>query len=71
MTDYQLKLDAPWEVVKEQLKEVKCSLTDEDLDYKPGQEKELLERLARKLDKSVEQTKGWIESVSYTKGIAS
>ena len=69
--DTQLKLEAPWEEVKEKLKEVNNSLTDEDLVYEPGQENELLERLAKKMNKDVASVKGWIESVSFTKGIAS
>ena len=69
--DTQLKLEAPWEEVKEKLKEVNNSLTDEDLAYEPGQENELLERLAKKMNKDVPSVKAWIESVSFTKGIAS
>ena len=69
--DTQLKLESPWEEVKERLKEVNNSLTDEDLVYEPGQENELLERLAKKMNKDVPSVKGWIESVSFTKGIAS
>jgi hypothetical protein len=45
-------------------------LTDEDLDLKPGSEKELLERLSRKMNKTVPEVKSWIESVSFNKGIA-
>ena len=67
---YQLKLEAPWPEVKEMLKEVNIELTDEDLELKPGGEKELLERLSRKMNKSVPEDKTWIESVSFNKGIA-
>ena len=69
--DTQLKLESPWEEVKERLKEVNNALTDEDLVYEPGQENELLERLAKKMNKDVASVKGWIESVSFTNGIAS
>ena len=34
------------------------------------EEKELLERVSRKLGKSIPDTKGWIESVSHNKGLA-
>jgi hypothetical protein len=71
MGTYDLKLEAPWDEVKEMLKEVEATLTDEDLEYTPGQEKELLERLAKKFNKDVASVKAWIESVSYNKGIAS
>ena len=70
MQDYQLKIEAPWPEVKEMLQEVNMDLTDEDLSYEPGQEKELLERLSRKLNKSVPEIKGWIESVSHNRGLA-
>ena len=68
--DYTLHLDAPWEEVKELLKEVNLELSDEDLEYQQGGEKELLERLAKKMNKSVPDVKAWIESVSYNKGLA-
>ena len=70
METYQLKLEAPWEEVKEMLKEINPELTDEDLRYEPNGEKELLERLAGKLNKDVPAVKGWIESVSHNKGLA-
>ena len=65
-----MKLEAPWEEVKEMLQEVNTDLTEEDLYYEKGREKELLERVARKLGKSIEATKGWIESVSHNRGLA-
>ncbi len=70
MKDYELKLEAPWSEVKNQLKEVNLDLTDEDLRYEKGKEKELLERLSRKMHKSITETKAWIESVSHNKGLA-
>lgn len=70
MNEYQLKLEAPWEEVKGMLQEINTNLTDEDLDYKEGKEKELLERLAAKMNKSLPDVKAWIESVSHNKGLA-
>ena len=70
MDNYELKLEAPWAEVKEMLKEVNMELTDEDLELQPGGEKELLERLSGKMNKSVPEVKAWIESVSFNKGIA-
>ena len=70
MDDYTLKLDAPWEEVKELLKEVNTDLTDEDLDYKPGGDKEFLERLSAKMGKDPFAVKAWVESVSSNKGLA-
>lgn len=70
MDDYRLKLDAPWEEVKEMLLEVNMDLTEEDLRLEPGGEKEMLERVARKMNKDVDTVKAWIESVSSNKGLA-
>lgn len=67
----QLKLEAPWAQVKEQLKEIDHSLTDEDLLYQPGEETALLQRLAKKMGKDTAAVRDWIESVSYNKGKAS
>jgi len=71
MEAYILKLEAPWDEVKEMLKEVNAELTDADLEYEPGQERELLERVAGKLNKDPYAVKVWIESVSFNRGIAS
>ena len=71
MNAYHLKLEDPWPEVKERLKEVNVELTDEDLDYTPGQEKELLQRLSKKMNKDIPAVKAWIESVSSNKGKAS
>jgi uncharacterized protein YjbJ (UPF0337 family) len=67
----QLKLEAPWEEVKERLKEINTDLTDEDLTYQPGQAQSLLERLSKKMNHTPDEVRGWIESVSYNKGKAS
>ena len=69
--DTQLKLEAQWEEVKERMKEVQADLTDEDLEYEPGKEKELLERVAKVIGKDIAATKAWIESVSFNQDIAS
>ena len=70
MDNYNLKLEAPWEEVKEMIKEIHTDFTDEDLAYEPGKEKELLERLAQKMGKDVAYVKDWIESVSSNRGLA-
>jgi hypothetical protein len=70
MDEYALKLEAPWEEVKDRIQEIHIDLTDEDLAYEEGKEKELLERVARKLNKSIPAVKAWIESVSHNKGLA-
>jgi hypothetical protein len=67
----QLKIEAPWAEVKEKMKEIDHTLSDEDLEYEPGQEDLLLERLSKKLDKPADEVKSWIESVSFNTGKAS
>ena len=71
MAAHELKLDAPWEEVKEKLKEVHPALTDADLEYDPQDAGSLLEKLAHILNKDVMAVKAWIESVSSNKSIAS
>jgi uncharacterized protein YjbJ (UPF0337 family) len=70
MEQTQLRLHAPWEEVREQIKENNIELTDADLEYQPGREEELLERLQEKLGKSKQQIKDLIESISYNRGKA-
>lgn len=71
MGTYQFKLEKPWNEVKEDLKETNIELTDEDLDYQPGQEEQLLSRLGKKLELSKERVKELIESISSNEGKAS
>jgi len=66
-----LKLMTPWAEVKEKIKETNVELTDADLDYTPGSEDELLKHLAKKMNRTPEEIKVWIESVSANKGKAS
>jgi hypothetical protein len=47
-----LKIKTPWEEVKEKIKEANVELTDADLNYNEDQEKQLLEHLAKKMQKS-------------------
>ena len=70
MDRYELKLEAPWNEVKEMLQEINMDLTDEDLYYERGKENEMLERVSRKLNKTVPEVKSWIESVSHNRGLA-
>ena len=61
----ELQLEKPWKFVKEKLMEHNTDLTDEDLRYKKGEEDELLERLSKKMGRSKEEIKEWIESMSF------
>ena len=66
----RLNLSSPWEEVKEKLKEHNLELTDEDLEYQEGNEELLLDRLAAKLNKSRNDVKILVESISANKGMA-
>jgi len=66
-----LKLETSWEEVKEMLKEVNNELTEEDLEYDARQSNLLLERLSRKMNRSPEEIRTWIESISHNRGKAS
>jgi hypothetical protein len=59
-----LKLQAPWETVKERMKENDVNLTDADLEYEPGNEEDLLQRLEKLMNKSREQVIAYVESIS-------
>lgn len=64
MENQFLHLKAPWNEVRERIKENNINLTDEDLDLQPGREGELLARLESKMHKSREEISIWIESIS-------
>jgi hypothetical protein len=66
----RLNLKAPWEEVKEQMKDNDIRLTDDDLSYEPGKEEELVERLEKIMQKPREQIIAYIESISSNKGLA-
>ena len=66
----RLNLAEPWSEVREKLKENDHRLTDQDLDYIPGQEEILFTRLKSRLGKSEEEIRMLIESISSNKGKA-
>ena len=65
-----LKLEVPWETVKERMKENDSNLTDEDLEYIPGKEEELIQRLEKILNRSHDQIIAYIESISSNEDLA-
>lgn len=71
MKQEQLQLATSWEKVKEKIKERNPFLADEDLVYEPGKEDALLSRLAAKMDRTKEEVKQFIESISHNQDIAS
>ena len=64
------KLDAPWEIVKERMKENDINLTDADLEYEPGHEEDLLQRLEKLMNKPRYQIITYIESISSNEDLA-
>ena len=65
-----LRLQSPWEAVKERMKENDINLTDADLEYEPGKEEELIQRLEKLMNKSRQQVIAYIESISANEGMA-
>jgi hypothetical protein len=65
-----LRLQAPWEKVKERMKENDSNLSDSDLEYTPGKEEELLQRLEKIMNKSRHQVIAYIESISSNEDLA-
>lgn len=70
MQSQKLRLSSPWEEVREKLKETNIELTDQDLEYEPGKEEELLERLQNKINKPKEEIRVLIESLDVNSGKA-
>ena len=66
----EFRLQAPWETVKERLKENDIRLTDEDLEYIPGKEEELIQRLEKIMNRSRDQVIAYIESISSNEHLA-
>ena len=62
--------NADWESVKQRIKESYTSITDADLEFIPGKEDDLYNRLSQKLQKSKEEVKEWIESLAVNKSMA-
>ena len=65
-----LRLEEPWEIVKERMKENDINLTDKDLEYIPGKEEELIQRLEKIMNRSRDQVIAYIESISSNEGLA-
>jgi len=65
-----LRLQSPWETVKERMKENDINLTDADLEYEPGKEEELIQRLEKLMNKPRQQVIAYIESISANEGMA-
>jgi len=49
-----------WETSKDKIRKEYPQLTEDDLIYQIGKEEELLERLAKKLDKNKQDIRKWL-----------
>ena len=61
MESWKLNLKGDWNQVKGKAKQQYADLTDDDLLYEEGKDDELLGRLQKKLGKTKEEVKNWIE----------
>ena len=63
MSSFSDKLKGNWNVIKGKIKQEYADLTEDDLRYQEGKEDELLGRLQRKMGKTKEEVKSWIDSI--------
>lgn len=63
MESWKLNLKGNWNEVKGKVKQEYADLTDDDLLYEDGKDDELLGRLQKKIGKTKEEVKSWIESL--------
>jgi uncharacterized protein YjbJ (UPF0337 family) len=63
MGSFEDKLKGNWNVVKGKLKQQYASLTNDDLEYAEGKEEELLGRIQRRIGKSKQEIKDFIDGV--------
>lgn len=63
MESWKLKLNGSWNDVKGKMKKAYGDLTEDDLAYEDGQDDELLGKIQKKLGKTKEEVKAWIESL--------
>ena len=63
MESWKLNLKGNWNEIKGKAKTEYADLTDDDLLYEEGKDDELLGRLQKKIGKTKEDVKAWIESL--------
>ncbi len=61
MESWKLNVKGNWNEVKGKAKQEYADLTDDDLMYEDGKDDELLGRLQKKIGKTKEEIKDWIE----------
>ena len=63
METWKQKLNGNWNELKGKAKQQYADLTDDDLLYAEGKEDELLGRLQKKIGKSKDEVKDWIDKL--------
>lgn len=63
--DYDFVMHGSWDDVKRQLRNNYDELTEEDLDYKQGQENELLDRLQQRIGKTKDELKRMLSDLNF------
>ena len=63
METWKLKLNGTWNDIKGKVKQAYGDLSDDDLAYEEGQDDELLGKIQKKIGKTKEEVKAWIESL--------
>jgi uncharacterized protein YjbJ (UPF0337 family) len=63
MESWKLKLNGTWNDTKGKIKKQYAQLTDDDLLYEEGDDDQLLGKLQKKLGKTKQEIKDWIESI--------
>jgi len=53
-------LAGDWEATRQRIQKEHPHLTDDDLQYEPGKEEELLDRLQEKLGKTKKEIRNWL-----------
>jgi uncharacterized protein YjbJ (UPF0337 family) len=63
METWKLKLNGTWNDTKGKIKKQYAQLTEDDLLYEEGNDDQLLGKLQKKLGKTKQEVKDWIESL--------
>jgi uncharacterized protein YjbJ (UPF0337 family) len=63
METWKLKLKGTWNDTKGKIKQQYAILTDDDLLYNEGDDDQLLGKLQKKIGKTKQEIKDWIESL--------
>lgn len=63
MESWKLKLKGNWNELKGKMKQANADLSDDDLQYEEGKDDEFLGKLQKKMGKTKDEIKSWIDSL--------